>query len=348
MNVLLGLVCVCALLGFVHIAASIVIPFLLALALATAFHPIAARISRRGWSPVVSAVISTVAVLVIVGGVGLLVYMAAADLAASIPEYADKVKVMQDDIALWLEGRSMESAAKSARAFDVTGPALAVLQSSLLNIGDYLQTLFFVLVITAFIHLEARHYRRKLIKAFEGPAPIRGVLGGLREVQRYMLIKVVVSLANGVFLGLWCWMWGVDSPLMWGVLAFALNFIPVIGSVIAAVPPIVLSLLDGGPGMAAGVATGYILVNLIVDNILEPRIMGRAVGLSPLVVLFAMLVWGFVLGPVGAILAVPLTMAVKIMFEHHPDLERFAFIMGEGSTVPPAMQGEPAAEKSSA
>jgi AI-2 transport protein TqsA len=124
---------------------------------------------------------------------------------------------------------------------------------------------------------------------------------------------------------------------MWGVLAFALNFIPVIGSIIAAIPPIALALLGDGPSIAIGVATGYILVNLVVDNILEPRIMGQAVGLSPLVVLFAMLVWGFVLGPVGAILAVPLTMAVKIMFEHHPDLERFAFIMGEGSTVrPPA------------
>lgn len=335
MNVLIGLVCVCALLGFVHIASSIVIPFLLALTLATAFHPIAHRISRRGWSPVVSAVISTILVLAIVSGVGLLVYLAAADLASSLPRYAVQVEQLQEQLATWLDGRSMESAAASTRAFELTEPALVILEASLLNVGDYLQTLFFVLVITAFIHLEARHYRRKLIKAFEGPAPIRGMLEGLREVQRYMLIKVLVSLANGVFLGLWCWLWGVDSPLMWGVLAFALNFIPVIGSVIAAIPPIALTLLDVGPAMAVGVASGYILVNLVVDNILEPRIMGQAVGLSPLVILFAMLVWGFVLGPVGAILAVPLTMAVKIMFEHHPELERFAFIMGEGSTVRP-------------
>ncbi len=339
-NVLVSLVCICVLLGFVHVASSIVVPLLLGFALATAFHPIAHRIARRGWSPVISAVVSTVTVLALVGGVGTIVYVAAADLAGSLPKYSANVTELQAQLAGWLDGRSLDSAAKSVRAFNATEPLVGLVQSSLLNIGDYLQTLFFVLVITAFIQLEARHYRRKLIKAFESPAPIRGMIGGLHEVQRYMLIKVIVSAANGVFLGLWCWLWGVDSPLMWGVLAFTLNFIPVIGSVIAAVPPILLALLEQGGGGALGVAGGYIAVNVVVDNIIEPRVMGRAVGLSPLIILMAMLVWGFVLGPVGAILAVPLTMALKIMFEHHPELARLAFVMGEGSTVIPP--GSPA------
>ena len=157
----------------------------------------------------------------------------------------------------------------------------------------------------------------------------------LRDVQRYMLVKVSLSAANGVFLGLWCWIWGVDSPLMWGVLAFALNFIPVIGSVLAAIPPIAIGLLTHGVGNAIGVAVGYVLVNLVVDNIIEPRVMGKTSNLSPLVVLLAMLIWGFVLGPVGAILAVPLTMALRVMLERDPDLQRIAFVMGEGSSVTP-------------
>jgi AI-2 transport protein TqsA len=334
MRTLVSLVCVCALLGVVHIAAPIVVPLLLALTLATAFQPITNRISRRGLPPFVAAVISTIIVLAIVAVVGVVVYIAATDLAASLPEYAGKLKVIQADAGRWLEDRSMQSVAESVRTYDFERPFAAFAQSSILGIGAYLQTLFFVLVITAFIQLEARHYRRKLIKTFEGPAPVRGIMDGLREVQRYMLVKVIMSAANGVFLGLWCWMWGVDSPLMWGVLAFALNFIPVIGSVIAAVPPIVLSLLSDGIGGAMTVATGYIAVNLVVDNIIEPRVMGKTVGLSPLVIVLAMLVWGFVLGPVGAILAVPLTMAIKIVFEHEPELAHIAFVMGEGSKVP--------------
>lgn len=334
MRTLVSLVCVCALLGVVHIASPIVVPLLLALTLATAFQPITNRISRRGLPPFVAAVISTIIVLAIVAVVGVVMYIAATDLAASLPVYLKKLQALQAQAGSWLEDRSMRSVADSVRNYDFERPFASFAQSSILGIGAYLQTLFFVLVITAFIQLEARHYRRKLIKTFEGPAPVRGIMDGLREVQRYMLVKVIMSAANGVFLGLWCWMWGVDSPLMWGVLAFALNFIPVIGSVIAAVPPIVLALLSDGIGGAMTVATGYIAVNLVVDNIIEPRVMGKAVGLSPLVIVLAMLVWGFVLGPVGAILAVPLTMAIKIVFEHEPELAHIAFVMGEGSKVP--------------
>lgn len=333
MRVLVSLVCICALLGFVHIAASIVIPLLLALTLATAFQPIAHQISRRGLPPLVAAIISTVTVLAIVSGIGVVMYIAGSDLAASLPTYTVRLQELQAQLAGWLDDRSLSSAARSVRTYDVTIALTGVAESSLLSIGSYLQTLFFVLVITAFIQLEARHYRRKLIKTFEGPASVRGILEGLHEVQRYMLVKLIMSAANGVFLGLWCWLWGVESPLMWGVIAFALNFVPVIGSVIAAVPPIALALLSSGPAGAVGVASGYVAVNLIVDNIIEPRVMGRAVGLSPLIVVMAMLIWGFVLGPVGAILAVPLTMAIKIVFQHDPALQRIAFVMEEGSTA---------------
>lgn len=334
-RILVSMVCVCALLGVVHIAQDIVVPLLLALTLATAFQPISQRIARRGWPPVITAAISIVLVLIIVGGVGIMLYVAASDLAAKMPQYASRLHLLQDSIADWLHARSMDSAARSVRAYDVTAPLTGMAQSSLVSVGGYLQMLFFVLVITAFIQLEARHYRRKLIKTFEGPAPVRGVMEGLHDVQRYMLVKVCLSAANGVFLGLWCWLWGVDSPLMWGVLAFALNFIPVIGSVLAAIPPIAIGLLTSGIGNAIGISVGYILVNLIVDNIIEPRVMGKTSNLSPLIVLLAMLIWGFVLGPVGAILAVPLTMVLRLVFERDPDLQRIAFVMGEGSTVTP-------------
>ncbi|MGE0546280.1 MAG: AI-2E family transporter [Kofleriaceae bacterium] len=333
MRSLVALVCVCVLLGVAHIAAPIVVPLLLALAVATAFQPVASRVHSRGWPPVVTAVVSATATLAIVGAAGLIVYIAVTDLVTSLPHYTAEIQAVQARLAEWLEARSMRETAASVRVYDVTDPLTALAETTVLSLAGYLQTLFLVLVITVFIQVEARPYRRKLIKAFSGPAPIRGVMAGLREVQSYMFVKLVVSAANGVFLGLWCWMWGVDSPVMWGVLAFGLNFIPVVGSVLAAIPPIALTLLTQGVGGAIGVAAGYALVNLVVDMIIEPRIMGRALGLSPLVIVLATLVWGFVLGPVGAILAVPLTMAAKIMFEHDPDLQKIALVMGDGSNL---------------
>jgi AI-2 transport protein TqsA len=333
MRLLVTLVCIGILLALLHLAASVVTPLLLAATLAIAFQPLAIGMARRGLPPVVAAVVTTVLVLGVVAAAGALFYVAASDLAGNLPHYQERLETLKTDLAIWLDGREMRGVAASVRRFDLTAPATRILQSSFFQATAFLQGLFLVVVTTAFMQMEASVYRRKLVRALGDKRSVRWLDGGLREVQRYLVIKAMISLANGVLLGAWCWLWGIDNPLLWGVLAFILNFIPVIGSIIAAVPPILLGFVDGGAGIALGVASGYLLVNLLVDNILEPRIMGHTLGLSPLVVLLSMLIWGFVLGPVGAILSVPLTMAVKILFERDEDLKRLALLMGDGSEI---------------
>jgi AI-2 transport protein TqsA len=333
MRLLVTLVCIGILLALVHLAAAVVTPFLLAATLAIAFQPLAIGMARRGLPPVVAALATTVLVLGVVAAAGALFYVAASDLAGDLPVYQERIETLKTDVSIWLDSREMRGAAASVRRFDLTAPATRLLQSSFFQATAFVQGLFLVVVITAFMQMEASMYRRKLARALGDQRSVRWLDGGLREVQRYLVIKAMVSLANGVLLGGWCWLWGIDNPLLWGVLAFVLNFVPVIGSILAAVPPILLGLVGGGPDVALGVASGYLLVNLVVDNILEPRIMGHTLGLSPLVILMSMLVWGFVLGPVGAILSVPLTMAVKILFERDPDLKRLAMLMGNGSEI---------------
>jgi predicted PurR-regulated permease PerM len=156
MRVLVSLVCVCALLGVVHIAAPIIIPLLLALTLATAFQPISHQIARRGWPPAIAAACSIVVVLIVVGGVGIVMYIAASDLVASLPQYAAQLQALQERLAHWLQGQSMMSAAQSVRTYDVAAPLSRLAQSSLLGIGNYVQMLFFVLVMTSFIGI-SRH-----------------------------------------------------------------------------------------------------------------------------------------------------------------------------------------------
>ena len=151
-----------------------------------------------------------------------------------------------------------------------------------------------------------------------------------------MSIKTNISLGTGLLAGILCWAIGIDYAVLWGVIAFLLHYIPNFGSLIASIPPLLLGFVQFGWEGTLAVLIGYIIINTIMGNIIEPRVMGRTTGLSPLVVLLAMLIWGFVLGPVGAILAVPLTMSIKIIFEHDPELKRIAFVMGEGSTVQPA------------
>jgi predicted PurR-regulated permease PerM len=114
-------------------------------------------------------------------------------------------------------------------------------------------------------------------------------------------------------------------------LAFVLHFVPVFGSVISAIPPLVAALVLKGPASAIGVMAGYVLFNNLIGNIVEPKVMGRNAGLSPLVVTVSIVVWGFILGPVGALLSVPLTMIARIAFAHFDDTKWLAVLLGPGT-----------------
>jgi AI-2 transport protein TqsA len=334
MRTLVSLAALGIILALVHVASDVVTPFLVGAVLAVAFQPLSSSLHQRGLPTVISVAVTTLLVLSIVALGGFLIYVAASSLAADLPAHSVRAAAMRDDFAEWLSGIGMSDAARSVREFSFSGPATALAGDVAMRATGWVRSLFFVLVVTAFIQLEATGYRRKLATVLGGVRKTRWLTGALREIQRYLTVKLIVSASNGVLLGLWCWLWGVDSPLLWGLLAFGLNFIPFIGSILAAIPPIFLGVIESGIGTGIGVAAGYIAVNLVVDSIIEPRILGRVMGLSPLVLLLAMLVWGLVLGPVGAMLSVPLTMAVKLVMERDPDLQKFAILMGPSDDPP--------------
>lgn len=341
MRTLVVMVAVVILLAALKLASSVVVPLLLATTLTIAFQPVSEWLARHRTPPIAAVAVTAVGALTVVAGAGLLLYIAAADLALSLPRYEAAVLDAQAALGVWLDGRGMAKLAVSVRSADPMAPTARFVESGLWQMSAVVQTLFLVLLITVFMQLEAAAYRRKLSQLTDGPRHVRQTAAALKDVQRFLLMKVALSVSNGVLLGLWCWAWGVPSPLLWGILAFALNFIPFVGSIMAAIPPVLLALIGSGVGGALGVLAGYLLVNLLVDNILEPRLMGHALGLSPLVILLSMLLWGFLLGAVGALLSVPLTMAVKIALSHSPNLRWVANILGH---VRPLPYGRPADE----
>ena len=144
---------------------------------------------------------------------------------------------------------------------------------------------------------------------------LTNIAGFLDNTQRYMAIKAFTSLITGVLIGISMALMGVDYAVLWGFLAFLLNFIPNIGSIIAAVPAVLMTLLQLGGGSAVSVAIIFLAVNMLIGNVIEPRVMGRGVGLSSLVVFLSLVFWGWLLGPVGMLLSVPLTMLVKFAAE---------------------------------
>ena len=150
----------------------------------------------------------------------------------------------------------------------------------------------------------------------------------LTSANRYLVVKTWISLLTGGLVTLLLLVVGVDYPLLWGVIAFLFNFIPNIGSIIAAIPALLLALVQLGTGSALVVAGGYVVINVVVGNAVEPRFMGREVGLSPLVVFLSLVCWGWILGPVGMLLSVPLTMVVKLALESNPQWQWLATLLG--------------------
>jgi predicted PurR-regulated permease PerM len=162
-----------------------------------------------------------------------------------------------------------------------------------------------------------------------------------------MIIKTIISLIAGVLVGLWLVILGVDFPVLWGFVAFLLHFVPNVGQIIAAIPAVLLALIQLGVGPAALTAAGYLLVGFTLGNAVEPRLMGRKLGLSTLVVFLSLMFWGALLGPIGVILCVPLTMTMKFGFESNANTRWIAILLGSEKFVesmpPESKKGIPSA-----
>ena len=212
------------------------------------------------------------------------------------------------------------------------GAVVDIARGTIGRIAQFLSTTFLVFLIMAFMLSEATVFPKKF-------RYISGARAGdedrftkiATEIQSYLGIKTVVSLATGLVLGIWAYALDLDFPVLLGMIAFLLNYIPTVGSIIAAIPAILLSVITFGALLhVILVAGGYIAVNIIVGNIIEPRWMGRSLGLSTLVVILSLLFWGWAWGPLGALLSVPLTVGVKILLENTEDLRWMAILLDKG------------------
>lgn len=196
---------------------------------------------------------------------------------------------------------------------------------------DTLKTSFIVLILLVFMLSEARMFARRFESIMEAKGPnLQRMLSATRDIQKYLGIKTMISIATGGLAGLLCWAAGVDFPLLWGILAFAFNYIPAIGSIIAGIPPVILALLMHDVKHAIAVACGYLVINGFLGNFMEPALLGRRFGLSTVVVVISVLFWGFLWGPVGMLLAVPLTMMVKVALDNSYELRWLGVAISQG------------------
>ena len=204
-------------------------------------------------------------------------------------------------------------------------------------------SLLIIALIVVFMLFEAATFRYKVRIAFTGADAEERFSRVMHEIQHYIGIKTLVSVATGLLIGVWVGVLGVDFAIFWGLVAFVLNFIPNLGSIIAAVPTTLLAMVQIGVGRGLLVALGYLVVNMVIGNFIEPHLMGRRLGLSTLVVVLSLVFWGWVWGPIGMLLSVPLTMVVKIMLENTEEFRWVAVLLGdsrEAERLAPVSGGE--------
>ena len=186
---------------------------------------------------------------------------------------------------------------------------------------------FIFLVVFLLAEIEAIFFKTKLLER-NSPFSLSIMEQISSSIRRYLSIKALTSLATGILVGVALWIIGVDYPLLWGLVAFLLNFIPTVGSIIAAVPAILISIVQlGFPATWWTIAT-YVFVNVAIGSVLEPKIMGQGLGLSITVVFLSLIFWGLILGPVGMFLSVPLTMLIKIVLDNFPNTKWIAALLG--------------------
>ena len=205
--------------------------------------------------------------------------------------------------------------------------------SLLSGLGSALFELVMILITVTFIFLEARSFSDKL-RAILGD-PQKGIhlfMRFIHDIRRYMDIKTVMSLTEGILIGVLLYILGVDFPILWGFLAFLLHYVPNVGGFIATVPAVLLAFIELGIGRAAQVAIGYLAVEFFLGSVLEPMLMGRRLGLSTLAVIVSLIFWGGLLGISGVVLCIPLTMTLKFVCENNKNTRWIAVLLGPGIT----------------
>ncbi len=328
---IVGLAAVIVVIYGMQMAKVLLVPFLIAafLALITV-RPMLWMQQKKGVPSIVAALIIVIVIMLILAVVGTILGSSIADFTAALPGYQARLDGIVDRVLDFFV-KHLNADASMQNLGDMIDPGWAMgLVASILNsLKGVLTNTFLIIFTTIFILLEASSVGTKVEAAFGRSAnSLERPRIFLQNLGRYLGIKTIVSFATGLCAGVLTWAIGLDFPLLWAMLAFLLNYIPTIGSIIAAVPAILLALVQLGPAEAGATAIGFAAINVVFGNAIEPRLMGYGVGISPLIVFVGLVFWGWVFGPVGMLLSVPLTMTLKLALESDERSRWIAILIG--------------------
>jgi predicted PurR-regulated permease PerM len=347
--VLLGLTGIVVAVAGMRSVAGIIAPVFLGLMLSITAEPLGRWLRSKGWPAWASVVAMVGVVYLVLIGLALSIVVSLAKLAGLLPMYEERFDELTDNVRAGLADVGIGDAQIDAALHSVDlGLVFGLLEDFLLGLLGVFSNLIFLLTVVLFMGMDAARFPERLrVAAGERPQAVGALSVFAAGTRRYLLVSTVFGLIVAVIDTVALAWLGIPLPVLWGLLAFITNYIPNIGFVIGVIPPALLGLLEGGPGLLAAVIVVYSVINMVIQSGIQPKFVGDAVGLSVTVSFLSMVVWTWVLGPLGALLALPLSLLTKAMLLDIDPSTRWisALIAGGGSKrEPPQVAAAPAAE----
>ncbi len=328
-SILVGAAAFVIIIAGIYIAQSVVVLLLISFFLALLGTPPVLWLKEKRIPAVFAVFIVMAGMIIIIILVGVQIGSSFSSFSDELPKLQLRIREQVLELSALLRSKGFSGTQKYLLDY-VDSEAIMDLTAGLIaGLSSVLSDIVLILLTVAFILLEVSSF----------PIKLRSILGDPNRVfprftefvvdmKRYMVIKTIINLVAGILIGIWMYILGVQFPVLWGFLAFLLHYIPNIGSVIAAIPAALLAFVQFGIGSALLVIAGNIFIGFIIGNVIEPRLMGRKFGLSTLVVFISLIIWGSLLGFIGAILSIPLTMTLKFAFESNESTRWIAVILG--------------------
>ncbi|AHC15354.1 AI-2E family transporter [Salinispira pacifica] len=328
---LLGVIVTFLIMGFLKLAGPVLIPFVVAFLLSFVLNPLV-EVLVKIKIPRIIAVIMVIIVLVGLSFlIGLILYESIQSILRNFGKYQDRYTEVTGFIAstLNLPGDYFQTLEISGTIFSIVGQVSG-------NLVNFLGNTMLVLIFMLFLFLEKPFIRRKLVDAVrhEETERIARIFADItHQVGRYLMVKFIVSLLTSIIVFFGFTAIGVDFAFVWAVLTFLFNFIPTIGSISISAITSVFAIIQFFPQYEPIILAilAMVIPQIIIGNIIDPKMLGDSLNLSPVIILVAMLIWGYLWGIAGLFLAVPLTVGLKIVFEHVPSMRYISILMGTGT-----------------
>lgn len=323
---------VIAIIAAMKAVASILNPIFIAVLFAVLFDIPRSWLIKRGMSQGMALLVTILVTLIITVVFIVLMANTFLSLSASLPELQQQLQSQLEELGAMLNQAGIKGdQLRSVAQDDQTNP-LQVISYMLGGILSLLGSAFLILVYVIFLLIEVSGFSNKLNAAFTPSEPAYRYINTVTtNLRNFLVAQTQVSLVTGVGVTVSLWLLGVEFALLWGFVAFLMNFIPYIGSILAAIPAVIVAFIQFGPSpVVLWVIVAYLVINVIVNYTIYPRLMSQGVDLSMFIVLAAMVFWGWVLGPIGLILSVPITAVIKISLESYPGSRWLAVMLGTG------------------